>query len=1329
MAKSNYTNCTLKLFLLFIVLQFIITGIYSQNINSAVFKHFSGNDGLNNSFVFDVMQDKEGFIWFATKDGINKFDGSNFESYYPSGQTNNAQDNIVNCFALNPDSVLFCGTVSGNILYFDKWKNVFVKFHYKGLTPIREPIHRIRFYNREMVVCTSSGAYLIKLDSQQAKPLQSGKSTEVHDFLVDHKGHTWFATSKGVIHSSSSFKNLSLTPQNNAEETIGDQIMSLNEDHQHRIWAGTRNRGVFIYDTLSGRFQNIIKLNPSISHNLGTPKMIINSPDGNVTIASNTGVFIFNKNLELLNAYKQIENNPYSLSNNSVYSVFYDKLDVLWIATFGGGVNMYDPSAEMFVRLSHMPYNEQGVMNNMARSFYQTSDNKLWFGTKRGVSVFDSTNYKWQHIRLEKEGKEDPIVLAINQSENDDVWIGTYNRGLVKINPHDYSYEEIKFKNTKGEPVGIKNIYAIGVDDNNLIWSGGIKGNVTVYNPKTDIAFELPITNVRSIFMSDWDKVYIGTLRGLLIVDKNDFSIDQPSPVNILLNDTRVFNVFYDSNVDTESFWLGTEGNGIIRWNFVKREVIAYSVGEGLPSNFVYGIVSDKEGNLWLSTTNGISKFSINSEKFTNFSQNDGLTDHEFNFGAYGKTNSGVITFGGRNGFTMFNPANLKEEVNFPNLAFHSFKLFGKEVELGDDPSAILTSHINSTERIFLTHHQNSISFGFAALQFTHPDKIYYSWKLDGFDLDWSEPSRNREAVYTNLKPGKYTFLVRSTNKDGKWSSQVKNIEVNISPPFWKTGWAYIFYLVVFTVILLLILHYNRVRINEKHATEKTNFFINIAHDLRTPLTLIKAPLEQLNLTGKLSEKEAASLILARKNIGRLNRLVTQLMDYQKVDSGKMQLNPAPVEFVSFVKETTESFTPLLKDKMLKFNFVPEKENFEIWIDKDKMEKVIFNLLSNAIKYTPKKGIIDLAVKTTSNYCLLSISDNGIGIPIEQQKKIFTRYFRAKNVINSQETGSGIGLMLVRALVELHSGEISFESKENKGTTFNIKIPFIKYTDLPVNQETETFQTPDTFNRSDIKLQQTPDDINTRYKILVVEDNKELLNFMINYLSQHYKVYGAENGKEGLKFAAEKYPDLIISDIMMPLMDGNQMCQRLKSDITTCHIPVILLTALNTLEYRIEGLNVGADAYIEKPFDINYLMAQVNNLLNSRHMLKEKYAIHAAIPESELAHNNLDAEFLAECKSFVLANLDNPDLTVEGLAKNLSISRPVLYRKIKALTDQSAQDFMRLIRLQEAKKLLKNGNLNIAEVAYQTGFADPKYFSTSFKKFFGKTPSQYTKEK
>jgi signal transduction histidine kinase/AraC-like DNA-binding protein len=650
-----------------------------------------------------------------------------------------------------------------------------------------------------------------------------------------------------------------------------------------------------------------------------------------------------------------------------------------------------------------------------------------------------------------------------------------------------------------------------------------------------------------------------------------------------------------------------------------------------------------------------------------------------------------------------------------------------------------LQKRLDLTDNLSLDYNQNSFSISFIGLNYTNPVKNQYTWKLEGFEREWTPRISSNTATYTNIPPGHYNFRVRSTSDMNEWNGDERSIKIYIQPPFYRTMWAYFFYTIMIISVALMILQFMRIRYEEHHAKEKIQFFINVAHDLRTPLTLIQSPLSRITESKTLSETDKINLELAQKNAGKLSQLFNQLLEFQKADLNKLQVQIGAHDIVGHLKEVVTAFQPLLDKKKIACELKAPFEKLEVWYDELILDKIFYNLISNAIKYNKENGKIVITVKSDKSNCYIEVDDSGIGIPADQQKKVFRSYFRASNAINSAETGSGVGLMLVRHLVELHKGKIDFVSKAGEGTCFKIKIPikwknfitsdFVSDADVRSGRATKpahelihkdsqmNIPHSDVFAEGRSKLP----------KVLVVEDSEDLRAFLANSLEPRYRVYGACNGREALSVIEKSHPDLILSDVMMPEMDGNMLCAHLKQHLETCHIPVILLTALTDNDYKIEGYDVGADAYLEKPFDIK-VISRIENLLRSRVLLKDKFLNYHTPSDAIGYKSKIDQDFIQKAVKIVTDNVTDPEFSVEEFCKKIFISRPVLYRKLKALTDQSPQDFIRIIRLKKAIEYMTQADMNINEAAYQAGFSDPKYFSTCFKKHYGKSPSSYLQE-
>ncbi|RYG20128.1 MAG: response regulator, partial [Chitinophagaceae bacterium] len=691
-------------------------------------------------------------------------------------------------------------------------------------------------------------------------------------------------------------------------------------------------------------------------------------------------------------------------------------------------------------------------------------------------------------------------------------------------------------------------------------------------------------------------------------------------------------------------------------------------------------------------------------------------------YGAYTKTEKGEMVFGGNHGLVIFNPKDIINSDFNTRLIFTDFKLFNKTADIGHKNSP-LERAIDETEKINLAYNQNAITLEFSSVNYTNNANLY-RWKLDGLDSEWSPATAEHAANYTNLRPGTYTFRVQWANSGlvSEFAQNERVLHVHISPPIWATTWAYLLYFLIAVGIIYAVIKFYMVQLSENHAKDKIRFFINIVHDIRTPLSLIRSPLNIALKKNDFSENTQSILKTANHNASRLTSLIDQLLDFEKDDFKKIKLNRTSIHAEQTLDKICDDFIPLLEQRGIILTRNHQHQETLLKVDKDKFDKIIFNILSNAVKYTPKGGQIHITTSLINKNFQIDIRDSGVGIPTEQQKYIFKRYFRAKNVINSNEVGFGIGLMVTRELVKLHQGEIWFESNQDQGTTFHVRFPMseVEYKDQ------QSLLTPQS---NEIIINELPGETQQQKKpkVLIAEDNDELRNLMADHLKHYYQIYHVNNGQQGLATTSKIGPDVIVSDVMMPLMDGNEFCYEIKNNLKTSHIPFILLTALTTNEHKVEGYKIGADTYLEKPFDVDLLRTCIDNLLVSRKKLRERFA-NANAPLSE-GLNELDKKFIEEVVKIVEANLSNSNFSIEELEKEIGMSHASLYRKFKGLLGKTPLEFIQHYRLKKSMELLVSGEHYVNEVAYMVGFSDPKYFSTVFKKFYGKNASDYLKEK
>ena len=836
--------------------------------------------------------------------------------------------------------------------------------------------------------------------------------------------------------------------------------------------------------------------------------------------------------------------------------------------------------------------------------------------------------------------------------------------------------------------------------------------------------------------------MWIGSATGLYLLDKESGKFEH---IKLPVESTYIYSLYQAKN---GSLYIGTSGSGLLIYDFAQKLFTHYySENCALISNNIYTILSDADKELLMGTENGLTSFYPQQKKFYNWTKDMGLMTTHFNAlsGVLRKNNHFV--FGSSEGAVEFHKDMKLPRDYSSKMIFSDFKLFYQTIYPGDKHSPLKES-INDIKTLELGYNQNIFSVQVSSINYDYPSNILYSWKLDGFYEEWSKPGVESTIRYTNLAPGEYTLRVRAiSNEDKRVVIEERSIDIIIDQPFWLTFWAMLFYAGILFLIASVLLRIIILRKQRKVSDEKIHFFINTAHDIRTPLTLIKAPLEELREKEELSKEGISNMNTALRNVNALLRLTTNLINFERADVYSSELYISEHELNTFMNEIYGAFQQYANIKHINFTYESNFRYMNVWFDKEKMESILKNVISNALKYTPENGSVQIFVSEAADSWSVEVSDTGIGIPANEQKKLFKLHFRGSNTINSKVTGSGIGLMLVWKLVRLHKGKINLSSIENQGSIIKITFPKDSKRYRKAHLATPNKQRPETKSSNNIPLPAPEIYENTQKKekkekkeksqrILIVEDNDELRNYLSQTLSEDYLIQVCSNGKEALTVIPEYKPDLVISDIMMPEMRGDELCQAIKSNIETSHIPVILLTALNNEKDILSGLRIGADEYVLKPFNIGILKATISNLLANRALLRNKYA--SLDPEDEENDDeeeyinysqDIDWQFIADVRKNIKDDIDNSALTVDVLASLMGMSRTSFYNKLKALTDQSPGDYIRLIRLKHAIKLLKENVHNITEISEMTGFNDVKYFREVFKKHYNVSPSQYFKEK
>jgi signal transduction histidine kinase/ligand-binding sensor domain-containing protein/DNA-binding response OmpR family regulator len=1272
-------------------------GLNKYNRDKEIFIRFVNDEkdqsSISNNKVYAICEDKNGYLWIGTANGLNKLDkkSGKFTHYFqnPSDQNSLSSSIISSLIYDNKTNVLWIGTKSGGLTKFDLSQN--------------------KFY-----------CYQPEENNQY-----SISENFVNCLFKDASGVLWLGTFGGGLNKFDEKENKFITYKKSGGHQYipTDFVLSIGEDNSGNVLLGTYEDGLIILDP---------KTNKSVvyDHNAADPESIGDNLIQDIykdkrgliwlaTWTSGVNKLITNKK------FKHFKNNPSnknSLSGNGVTAICEDRDGIVWVGTELNGLNRFDMKSGNFTNYLHDPNNKYSIASDGVSDIKEDKDGNLWIVTDGyGLCRFDKKSnrfIRYQNDPNDKRSLPTNQVSVLLEDKYGDLLVGTFGAGLQRFDKKKNTFTKINYNPDEPDDITAAGIYCLAEDPNGTLWIGTYSNGLFVYDRKSD---------------------------------KSKWYYNIPGNLNSL-SDNIVSSILLSKD---GSVWIGTS-NGLNKFDFSSGNFKRITESDGLPNNTIYGILEGNHGDLWISTNKGLSRYNTTTGTFRNYNKADGLQDDEFNQWACFKGKSGNLYFGGINGFNVFNPDSLSDSDYRTPIYLTNFLLFNKNVAVGFDKKlnrTVLTKSIDDIDKLDLSYDDNVISFEFVAIDYLSPRQISYAYKMEGFEEQWIYTnSERRFATFTNLNPGEYTFVVKNTNSDGIWNETGRRLPITIRPPWWQTGWAFSAYGIILIFMLYFIRSYDLKRQRLKHQLElehehaqkleeldriKSRFFTNISHEFRTPLTLILGPAEQIlsNHTDEMVKKNAG---LIKKNANNLLNLINQLLDLAKLDSGRLKLRTSKQNIVPFIKGLVMSFESLATINSIKLKLnLPYKELL-VYFDKEKLQTTLKNLLSNAFKFTPNGGEIELSLtETLDNSVEIKLRDTGIGISETELKKIFDRFYQVNSAHTREHGGTGIGLSLAKELVELHHGNISVASQPGVGTEFKIILPLGKehlYDEEII--ETEINYEPEEINIDKnyvVPLSATShSDENTHLNkniILIVEDNDDVREFIKDSLGDEYHFEEAANGEEGIKKAEEIIPDLIISDIMMPKIDGNEMSRRLKTDQKTSHIPIILLTAKSGQENRIEGLETGADDYLTKPFDAKELHIRINNLINLRKKLQEIYSTDklAALPRGKNKLKGIDAQFMDRILKVIEEHISEEEFTIENFGNEVGMSRSQMFRKIKALTGKSCSVYLRSIRLAKAKTMIQNREATISEIAYSVGFGSPSYFAHCFKEEFGYPPSELVK--
>jgi signal transduction histidine kinase/ligand-binding sensor domain-containing protein/AraC-like DNA-binding protein len=1351
----------IKALLLFLALQVSLIHLFSQDLNKGFFS--IEQPELAGKSVACILKESRGFMWFGTSEGLCRFDGTNVKVYkHNSHDSTSLAHSDINAIIEDDQRNLWIGTANGLNLYNrekDNFINVDRLAHYGMLS--KHYITTLAFDKEGKIWIGTLGGGVNIFDPKTLRfaYLFSGDSDDHYvsasyiNAIVVEDDRAWIASRAGLkILNVGTLTSISY-PNENA---FKQEVTCASQGQNGNVWLGFSDGEIVEAGFKSDAFRG--KTYAHIENNV---RGLNEDNQGNLwIITEKSGLACINATNKEISYLTPQEGNYHSAPALSLRTVRTDDQRRVWVGTYNMGVYFIDRRLKKFELYQRNPLQNESLRDNYVRAFAEDKDGTIWIAGNAGVNELSmrTRQISSAHQLNAILGKKVIKDLIVDHQHN--LWIGTRDDGVIKVNLT--TFQNWRF-NLISTGIGNNKILSLYEDSRKTIWAGTLGSGLFYFDNtinnfvqlcEKDKKDHVPDKSFVTSIIEDSDNaLWVGTLDGLFVLKRqqgNTFAYKSYRQDDQLgsISSNRIMVLYEDPG---KTIWAGTFDNGLNKFIKEGESFENYSEQNGLPNNSIKGIIADSKGNLWISSNYGVSKFNVISRSSKNYTKADGLNSNTFNSNSCLKSKSGHFIFGGDNGFNIFHPDSIRDNLIPPVIYLTDFKINNKSAQI-DDQNSPLIRHISLTKEVSLSFEQRSFAVDFVALNYGPPSQTQYCYKLDGFEDGWNYVGSDRTATYTNIDPGRYTFLVKGSNSDGTWSEIPASLEIVIDPPLWKTWWARSIYFVMFISLIYLFLRIRTGQIKiknqlklEKLAREKEHelteskmhFFTNISHELRTPLSLILMPLEKVTTSLEVPVKLKKSLSVAYRNASNLMKLVNELMDLSKFDEVKPKLSVQHKEVVQFIREIVSTFNDISERKNIQFSLIPSAPEICGWFDLAKLEKIIQNILSNAFKFTPNHGQIRIQIKTLepdeqSLLKLLEITiwDNGIGIAHEELPMIFNKFYQAKSTSSILHSGTGIGLSLTQTLVEVHRGTIQVESNRASGTTFIVTVPI----DRMAFSENEIKQTPtDVIDTRDEQLMDYNhiiiDQNIGKPELLVVEDNDELREFLVGEFSLEFSVTDAGNGDEGFRLACEIVPDLIISDIVLPGKTGLELCKEVKSDIRTSHIPVLLLTAKTSSEDQVVGLESGADIYIPKPFSIRVLKAQVRQIIFTRKKLYARYSQDAYLMPASLTENLIDKEFLQKAVDYIDKNLCNSQLSVDSIAELFHMSRSQVYRKIKALTGQTVVEFIRIIRLKHALKLMEEKRYNFSEIADHTGFNSLSYFTRSFKEQYGKAPSEFLMHK
>ena len=1280
----------------------IIALILSINVSySTDVRFYNVNDlyGVSMRETASVCKDKNGFIWTSSKTGIMRLSGNNCRIYSIPYQTTD----IINVKLVYKNNLLIAYTNNGQVFCYNEVYDRFdFLFHLSRLLNNRHLVVFSTIIDNQGDLWISSTMGLHKYMNGEIIQIENNK-LEIQSIEYDDN-HILFIQGDEICllniknrTSNIIYKNSILADNQLTTPRFYDAV-------EKKLWISTTYSGIFCFDFEK---KSLVKL--SVQHFPKQPvNAIRNYTDSTLLVGiDGQGIWeISKKGDRVLNVFKENVDDLFSIRGNGVYDIFCDSDKRVWVCTYTGGLSYFERSSSLVNQIIHQVNNSNSLGNNNVNKVIEDSRGNLWFATDNGICCRDAATDKWRTF-YPNNREQAQVFISLCEDDKGQIWAGTFSSGVYVLDGKTGKEIAHYSKGVNGYTFSSDFVFDIFKDKAGNIWLGGVMGDLICYFSKENKFKSYRSLPVYAFAELSTTQILAACTFGLCMLDK------QTDQVETLLYGY----LLHDILVAGDTIWLCTNGDGLVRFDIKTKTTEKFTTEAGLPSNFVNSII-EADGYLWLCTENGICRFNPQEKRAQTHTSLFPLNNISFNRGAKYKLQNGKLAFGTNKGIIIFDPESLQQMESKGRIYFQDFIVSGRSIR--ENPTFKLTAPLDSLNEITLKYNQNNLTIELLPLG-TSTFNSKFSWRIAGIDKDWNQPSNHNRLTYTSIPPGSYKLELRMYDNSLSQIITERQLMVRVTPPFWESGWfrLILFLLVAGVVYFSLRFYINRLK--QRHMEDKVRFFANTAHDIRTALTLIKAPIEELNKETNLSKSGKHYLSIATEQAGQLSSVATQLLDFQKTDIGKGQLFLNRIDIVGLIANRRSMYESFAKSRNIELVYTFTPSVYQTAIDESIMGKVIDNLISNAIKYSHPDGLVQILFSGAPQKWTLEVKDQGIGISPQAQKKLFKEFYRSDNAINSKTVGSGIGLLLAKKYIALHKGRISCVSQENVGSSFKITVPFCEISkrnmDVPDNKKVSSLLPanpliPENIEKKDLHL-------------FIVEDNDDLKNFMHYSLRETFKISVAEDGARAWEKIQRQLPDLVVSDVIMPEMDGFELCRLIKSTYETSHIPVILLTSLTDKAQQLHGLGLGADDYITKPFDMTLLSSRIMSIIQNRKAVREKaLKLIGENNNSQILSNELSDKFVKKAVEVIRANMANLDFGKDEFASAMHVCSSLLYKKIKSLTDQSPIDFIKTIRLNHALELLQSHKYTVTEVSEFCGFSDVSYFSKAFKKYFGKSPTE-----